>query len=261
VNLGYHDVIAPGEEDSSGFPGPDAGRYKLTWDRFREHLDAIAAAAHGAPVTAADMRGGALPQRAWSLTFDDGGASSPAIADELAARGWRGQFFVTTGRIGTPEFVDEGAIRRLVAGGHVVGSHSHTHPQRMAALTPEELEREWRESGDRLEQVLGQRPFAAAVPGGWYSTEVAAAAAAAGVTVLYTSEPTLSMTTVGDCLVLGRFGLLHGSSARTAAGLAARRVLPRAGRRARRMLLAPAKRVSGEGYLRVRARLLRLGDR
>ncbi len=107
----------------------------------------------------------------------------------------------------------------------------------------------------------GRRPQIAAVPGGWYSPEVARAAAAAGVRVLYTSEPVRGIQVVDGCLVAGRFALLGGSRARTAAQLAAGNPLPRVQRRATRMALRPAKRLSGGGYLRARKVLLRLRDR
>ena len=260
TTLGYHDVVA-GDEDASGFPGADAGRYKLGWEHFGAHLDAIAAAVETVPVTAPDLLSGPVPPHSWSLTFDDGGASASAIAGELSSRGWRGQFFVTTERIGAPSFLDEDAIRQLVADGHVVGTHSHTHPQRMAACSREQLAFEWATSADRLEAVLGQRPVVGAVPGGWYSPDVARAAAASGIRALYTSEPTLAVRSVDGCLVLGRFALLRSSRARAAAALAAGRRMPRAERRARQLALAPIKRVSGDSYIRARAVLLRLRDR
>ena len=260
TTLIYHDVVAAGHESDSGFGGADADRYKLESGLFAAHLAAIAQAGNGAPVTGHDLLADPGAAHGWSITFDDGGASARAIARELEARGWRGQFFVTTDRVGTEGFVGEDAIRALAAAGHVVGSHSHTHPQRMAACSTAELEREWELSVERLAAVLGERPEVAAIPGGWYSPQVAHAAAKAGIRLLYTSEPTRVLREVDGCLVAGRFAILHRTSARTAAGLASGRIGPRAGQRVRRMALAPVKRLSGGGYLRARAALLRLDD-
>ena len=39
----YHDVVEPGGDDASGFPGPGAARYKLTRSEFAGHLEALAA--------------------------------------------------------------------------------------------------------------------------------------------------------------------------------------------------------------------------
>ena len=46
--LMYHDVVAAGAEDSSGFPGRDAALYKVTPEMFAAHLDAITEATRSA---------------------------------------------------------------------------------------------------------------------------------------------------------------------------------------------------------------------
>lgn len=260
INLAYHDVVDRADPDASGFTGPDAGRYKLAWEDFRAQLDAIEASAPGPPTTALDLLAGRAGGLHWSLTFDDGGVSALAIGAELSERGWAGQFFVTTDRIGTAGFLDAAGIRELHDMGHVIGSHSHTHPQRMAACTPDDLLDEWSVSRARLADVLGAAPVVAAVPGGWYSHEVAVAAGAAGVRALYTSEPVLGASTVDGCLVLGRFALLRGSSAGTAGALVAGSRIARLRMAARWWALRPIKRIGGERYLRLRRRVLGLGD-
>jgi len=42
ITLLYHDVTLINADDSSGFAGPEAARYKLTPDEFSRHLDAVA---------------------------------------------------------------------------------------------------------------------------------------------------------------------------------------------------------------------------
>lgn len=259
TTLTYHDVTAPGRADASGFPGRDAGRYKLAWPEFLEHLAAIAQATSTAPVTARDVLDGRAAS-GWSLTFDDGGASMVEVGAELAERGWRGQFFITTNCIGTRGFLGADEIRALHDMGHVVGSHSATHPQRMSVRTPAELQLEWRTSIAVLAELLGEAPAIAAVPGGWYTKKVGRTAAAAGLRALYTSQPVRRAASVDGCLVLGRFAVLGGATPADAAGLAAGSVLPRARRRAVSLALSPVKRVGGTPYLRVRKALLRLDD-
>ena len=91
------------------------------------------------------------------LTFDDGGVSCHApIGGMLEQFGWRGHFFITTSRIGTPGFLSEAQVRDLHRRGHVIGSHSHTHPTRMAALAPDRMESEWRQSLAHLAEILGE---------------------------------------------------------------------------------------------------------
>src|SRR5262249_24992447 len=135
----YHDVVENGDFASSGFPGEGAHVYKLRREDFERHLEAIG-------------------QREVMLTFDDGGASFlHPIADLLEARERRGYFFITTDRIGTAGFLSADEVRELHRRGHVVGSHSASHPTRMAALSRAELDREWRVSLARLGEMLGER--------------------------------------------------------------------------------------------------------
>jgi peptidoglycan/xylan/chitin deacetylase (PgdA/CDA1 family) len=155
------------------------------------------------------------------LTFDDGGASfHHPIADLLERRGWRGHFFITTDRIGTPGFLTEAQLRELYRRGHIIGSHSRSHPARMAVLTRAELDCEWRESLDRLSAVLGDAVKLASVPGGYFSLNVAESAAAAGVEALFTSEPTARVGMVDGCRVLGRYAVRRGMGPEWSAGFA-----------------------------------------
>src|SRR5262249_25085674 len=152
------------------FPGGDAARYKLTPAQFEAHLDAIARHGPSGPV----------------LTFDDGGSSAMAIADLLERYGWHGMFFVTTGRLGRPGFLDPRCLRELRARGDAVGSHSHTHPLQMARCTEARLRDEWTRSVATLAETIGERIDLASVPGGHHSPAVFRTAAEAGIRTMYT---------------------------------------------------------------------------
>jgi peptidoglycan/xylan/chitin deacetylase (PgdA/CDA1 family) len=117
----------------------------------------------------------------------------------LERRGWRGHFFITTDRIGMRGFLTEAQLRELHRRGHIIGSHSSSHPARMATLTRTDLDREWRQSIDRLSRVLGDAVKVASVPGGYYSREVGESAAAAGIEALFTSEPTAQVEMLNGC--------------------------------------------------------------
>lgn len=219
ITLLYHDVTVPGAFGSSGFTDPLADTYKLTVSDFVAHLDAVAAARSDPPALVTDPASGDAP---WLIAFDDGGVSAlHPTADLLEARGWRGHFFITTGRTGRPGFLDAAGVRDLAARGHVVGSHTVTHPARMAELDEAALRREWRDSRGALEDVLGGPVTVASVPGGLYASHVARAAAAEGITILFNSEPTVRPRAVGGCLVLGRYGFKTNTPPREAARLAA----------------------------------------
>lgn len=201
AGFGYHDVTD--QPASSGFQRDGAVPYKMGTQRFREHLDRMAAAG----LTAVRVDGVDLsrPGRHLLLTFDDGGKSAVAVGEELSRRGWRGHFFITTGRIGHRTFVNAREIRALRAAGHLIGSHSHTHPDIYRDLPPERMLVEWRQSCDILAQILGEPCQAAAVPGGDISGAVLRSGGLSGLRYLFTSEPCLTPKLVGGCWVLGRY--------------------------------------------------------
>ncbi|WP_158543545.1 polysaccharide deacetylase family protein [Dyella solisilvae] len=247
--LMYHDVIEPGFADDSGFPGAAAAHYKLTLADFGVHLARLAASGlHFPPVASLRDAG----RSACLLTFDDGGASASHIGAQLAAQGMAGHFFITTQRIGTAGFVgvdDLLALRRL---GHVVGSHSHTHPADISHLADDALAAQWRDSRDRLQQILSEPVTVASIPGGFYTRRVAQAAAAAGYRYLFTSEPTTHAHVVDGCHVLGRYALWHDTPADAALALATG-----TGRQRQQQWLAwnlkkPLKRWSRPVYQRLR---------
>lgn len=242
----YHDVAPARDRDRVGFPGAVAGRYKLTPADFDAHLHALADA--GASVGLI----GSNPSVA--LTFDDGGASALEIAAALERRGWVGHFFLTTTRIGTPGFLDPDGVRELVARGHEIGSHSHTHPGYMGRLSRAELAREWRQSRDALGEITGAPPRSAAVPGGSLSATLIEEAAGAGYDVLMTSTPTVRLERVGAMLVHGRYTIWASTPARRAAAYASGQPWARATAWAGWQAKSAAKRVSPEVYETLRRR-------
>jgi peptidoglycan/xylan/chitin deacetylase (PgdA/CDA1 family) len=215
VTLLYHDVTDPEEAEKSGFNSADANIYKLRATDFERHLDAIATARNPPRHTIIELlnRNDRHSEIHVLLTFDDGGASAVATADRLDQRGWKGHFFVTTDFIGTNGFVTPANLCDLHKRGHVVGSHSCSHPLRISHLSDGELELEWKQSVDVLEDILGTNVDTASVPGGFYSRRVARYASRAGIRVLFNSEPSVQCSRSEGCLILGRFGLQRDSQA------------------------------------------------
>src|SRR5262245_54918033 len=123
--LMYHDVVPAGAEDASGFRGRDAALYKVTPELFEHHLCAIERSRPAPPAAPALPASPAL-----SITFDDGGASAMVAAEALERHGFIGHIFVTTNYIGTAGFLSEFEIRDLNRRGHLIGSHSCSHPLR-----------------------------------------------------------------------------------------------------------------------------------
>lgn len=252
----YHDVVEDADFESSGFPGEGANVYKLRREDFERHLDAIRAAVPEGAVTIISPPQNYVGPEVF-LTFDDGGASfASPIADLLEARGWRGHFFITTDKIGHPGFLTAHQIRDLYLRGHAIGSHSHTHPTRMAALSRAEMDEEWRRSIGALSTILRVDVKLASVPGGYYSHQVAESAGAAGIEALFTSEPTMDVEVLPKCLVIGRYVIQRGMAPEWSAGFAA----GRRWYRWRQSALWKAKRVAkvlgGTAYLKARRAIL-----
>jgi hypothetical protein len=253
-SLMYHDIILPGAFKDSGIQGADADLYKLDRSDFSRHLDAIGSAAKGRVCTCVEASANQAPVY---LTFDDGGASAAWVGSELERRGWRGHFFITTDWIGTPGFVTAAEIRRLSAAGHVIGSHSASHPRRLSALPADEIARQWTTSVHALTDFIGQPVTVASVPGGFYSRAVGEAAAAAGIRTLFTSEPTETAWSIGECHLLGRYFVQRGMPPEIAASFAG----GASGPRRRQSLVWKMKKVAKAlgGDLYVRARVAYLG--
>jgi len=245
IALMYHDVVPAGREDSSGFPGGDAARYKLTPGAFERHLRAIRAASAGRP----------------TLTFDDGGASAMRIAQSLEPYGWRGHFFVTAAYVDQPGFLTRAELRGLRARGHAIGSHSYSHPLRMARCSVARLQDEWRRSVELLADVLGESIDLASVPGGHYSERVAATAADAGIRTLFTSEPIARPRRRGALLVLGRYVVRRSTRPEVAATAAAGAFTPRLRQLALWELKKVGKTLAAGPYFAIRDRLLGRSDR
>jgi peptidoglycan/xylan/chitin deacetylase (PgdA/CDA1 family) len=255
ISLMYHDVIQPGRADTSGFPSGDAAIYKLTVGTFRGHLEAIRQRAKFVSHLGETHRWGDMVPVL--LTFDDGGTSFfDPIAGMLEEFGWRGQFFITTDQIDSPGFLSRGQVRELRARGHIIGSHSCSHPMRMSACTRQQLEHEWTYSVKILSDILGEPIEAASVPGGWYSREVGETANEAGIRVLFNSEPNTRAQVVNGTTVLGRFPMHAGTPASVCGAFAAGEHWPVL----QQKLVWNAKKVlkaaGGELYVSIRKSLL-----
>jgi len=211
VSLLFHDVYATDPRES-GFRSPAADRYKLTIPAFEAQLDGLE-----------DLR---IPNPESRIpvviTVDDGGVSYYAtIADRLESMGLRGHCLVSTDFTGGRGFLSAAQIRELDARGHVIGTHSASHPPRFSALTPADMRHEWSESRMKLEDILGRAVTVGSVPGGYFSDAVAKAAVDAGLRTLFTSEPTTKPSAFDECELIGRFTIRRGHPADMARRLAA----------------------------------------
>jgi peptidoglycan/xylan/chitin deacetylase (PgdA/CDA1 family) len=183
------------------------------------------------------------------MTFDDGGASYyTVVADRLEAFGWRGHCFIPTSKIGSAGFLDKRQIVELRARGHVIGSHSVSHPARISGLTPDQVYSEWHESVTVLEDLLGERISLGSVPAGYISSAVARLASEAGLAALFTSDPSVRSQYVQGCTLFGRFTVRGGMSTESTVRLARLQVVTRLQRWSEWTLKRMTKGVLGDGY-------------
>jgi peptidoglycan/xylan/chitin deacetylase (PgdA/CDA1 family) len=259
IALAYHDVFE-GESFEDEGARHHAAHYALSRAEFRKHLESIRPRPAGSEVATIGGIREWQNQTPVFLTFDDGALGSlTCAADELEKKNWRGHFFIISSWIGQAGFMDARQIRELAGRGHVIGSHSCSHPERMANLAWNDLVGEWKESCAVIGDVLGEKVKVASVPNGYYSRAVAESAAEAGIEILFNSEPTQATTLVDGCLVIGRYSILGGDTPALT-----RRLTSERWPRWRQKLLWDAKKAAkiagGPAYLALRTMLLKRGS-
>lgn len=273
--VGYHDVqpVREGDHTVSGFGTPGSQRYSMQEPSFRAHLASLAAVPGWTPSTVRGLADVLAAETLAAITVDDGGDCAAHVADLLEEQGWRGHFFVVTSLMGTAGFAGRRTLVDLAARGHVVGTHSRTHPDAMASMSPDRLREEWLGSVETLQDVLGAPVTTGSVPGGSTSRLVERQAAAAGLQVLFTSDPINRVTVRDGCAVIGRYQLYGSDGPEVAAAVARsdrwfrwRRSAAWGGRRLVQRMLGPQylrlrRTLLGQGNVAVRSRDGRNGDR
>lgn len=181
----FHDIIAKGL--ISGFQNDSAFQYKVEKEVFED----IARS---------------LPPTKVQFTFDDGGLSFLTVAAPILEKyGHRGVFFIATDYISTQGFLSVEQVKELDKRGHIIGSHSCSHPHNMAGLPDDEISKEWKESKNKLEEILGHSMEYASIPNGYSSKSVVTKAREAGIKYLYTSTPIDRVKNVKGISLIGRY--------------------------------------------------------
>jgi peptidoglycan-N-acetylglucosamine deacetylase len=87
-----------------------------------------------------------------ALTFDDGPnpAWTPRLLEILVSHNVRATFFL----IGSHAQAEPELVRRIVAGGHLIGNHSWSHPN-LAVAAASRVEQELAATSTELEQIAG----------------------------------------------------------------------------------------------------------
>ena len=132
------------------------------------------------------------------LSFDDGYHSDYTSSLPILLRfGFKAVFFVTTGWIGAPDYLNWDQLKDMTEKGMSVQSHgvSHSH---LSEMNEEQMVRELFESKDLLEKKLRTRVNFFSLPGGYGSPRVMEAAKRIGFQGVCTSEPGLNRIYSGE---------------------------------------------------------------
>ena len=238
VVLMYHDIVNR-DDTSSGFQNDSAFQYKVEAGKFEEQVKALA------------------ERKDVMFTFDDGGVSFLGVAAPILEKyGKRGVFFISTKYVDSDGFLTKEQVRELEERGHIIGSHSHSHPDNIAALSAVEIDKEWGESARILKEILGHEVTMASIPNGYGSKELNTSALEAGFTELYTSEPTTKVRSRGGQQLIGRYVVHRNLSTNDVIAI----VTDKSRRQKMHMrwwVLEQAKKVLGSGYDKVKALFIR----
>jgi len=122
------------------------------------------------------------------LTVDDGNASDvEIILPALLRRGLAATFFICSGRLDQPSFLNRAQVRELQSRGMRIGSHGAAHVS-WRHLAWDRLREEIVDSRRVLEEVCGVAVDTAACPFGSYDCRVLSGLRRAGYRFVYTSD-------------------------------------------------------------------------
>ncbi|MDQ6816268.1 MAG: polysaccharide deacetylase family protein [Actinomycetota bacterium] len=197
------------------------GQFDLKVDpaNFSAELQALSAAGYHtisqAQLFDALYKGAPLPPHPIIISIDDGYVDDVrTILPALQRWHMVASFFVITGRMNEPGFLDAAQIRQLDRAGMDVGDHTAHHVD-LRMLTPAQLAAETAGSRRVLGQVLGHPVYFFAYPFGAYDNAVLQAIRGAGFTMAYTTQGGIIESTA-DPLTMPR---VHVSRTQTPAGL------------------------------------------
>ena len=194
----YHEAIDCPTD--SGFQRKGALPYKHKTEEFKKNIDIIVDSGKEI-ITMNELN---LYDEAILISFDDGGKSSMFIADYLDKYNIKGHFFITTNLINNKYFLSKNQIIDLHKRGHIIGSHSHSHPNVFKSLSYQEMVGEWSISKKILEDILKDEINSCSVPGGDVNKDTYKSAIDCGYKYIFDSEPKVHLRKNRDSIIIGR---------------------------------------------------------
>lgn len=246
----YHDLFRRDVKES-GFQTIGAVPYKISEKAFEKQVQLISNYCVNKHIKKSNI----------VFTFDDGGSSFlNLIAPILEKYGFLGVFFIATQYVDSPGFLTTDEIIALRKRGHIIGSHSHSHPLRMDALDMESLIEEWSVSSQILESILNEPIKVASIPNGFSSKLVLQSMADYGFTTIYDSVPTTKVRHVKGIKLLGRYAILNNMKVEDVLNIV-RNPFMRFRMKIRYEVLEGIKFMLGSQYLTVRKTLLTIRNK
>jgi len=213
VFLMYHELEQPGRPLCQTAPG--YVRYVLHADQFREQMLLLKQMGwRGVSVSEALSYSG----KNVAITFDDGCETDLLFAAPVLREcGFGATFYLTTGFVGKPGFLQPAQVQELAALGFELGCHSMTHAY-LTDLDDDNLHREIATAKSQLEQIAGRPVDHFSCPGGRHNRRVSEMARRAGYKTVVTSDFHAN-SPASDPYALGRVAVMHGTSPATVAAL------------------------------------------
>ena len=184
VFLMYHELELAGRKLCQSEPG--YVRYILPLETFRSQISWLKQSGwRGLNVGEALRYSG---EASVCITFDDGCETDLiAAAPVLREFGCNATFYLTSGFLGTPGYLNADQVRELDAQGFEIGCHSMTHPY-LSDLTETELKREIGDAKIQIETIVGHAIQHFSCPGGRYDERALRVARQAGFVSVANSQ-------------------------------------------------------------------------
>ncbi len=185
----------------AGAKDPGEQLYVLQVSQFREQMEYLHREGYQTFLLDELQALAEWPEKAVVLTFDDGHESNFVLAlPILQGYGFKAEFFITTGWIGTPYFMDEERIRGLHQAGMGIGSHGVTH-RFLSDLAESEIKVEFSESKEALEACIGGPVVSMSYPGGRMNQNTQKSAQASGFHYTCSSVPQRHQQSSGQTII------------------------------------------------------------
>jgi|SaaInlStandDraft_4_1057021.scaffolds.fasta_scaffold01327_9 peptidoglycan/xylan/chitin deacetylase (PgdA/CDA1 family) len=259
ISLCYHDIFDK-DPNVSGIKGTGANIYKIQQEKFQRQIKLLNTFTDLDVVSILDLNFSVKCNNKVMLTFDDGGISAyTKIFPILENAGMIGHFFIIGDRIGKKGFVSESHLREMRSHGHIIGTHSFSHPSRISSLSSNKIKDEWENGIQVLEDILSEKILVASIPNGYNSKLVMECASNAGISHIFTSDPTIKIKKNKNCSIIGRYPIQKQHDEDYVTSIVNRKFPIIARHAVEWRIKSIIRSVGGDAYLKVRKKLLNMG--